>query len=214
MGVLFALVHVSCGAARASQHPGSSQAAYGAPASATATSEPAPQPYPDWSRISSWPALADAAGGGAAKDGAASGGAAKDGAASGGAAKDGAASGGAEHGGAGGADTESRASRFASLGHGGGRYSYSVHVEPSRETAYRELVVERPFPADSTLWVQLFDAKSGDRGPIYVMHKSQATWEFAELNADGMIQPIAVEACRRCHAEAPTDHLFGLPRSK
>lgn len=193
------MVHVSCGAARASQHPGSSQAAYGAPASATATSEPAPQPYPDWSRISSWPALADAAGGGAAKDGAA---------------KDGAASGGAEHGGAGGADTESRASRFASLGHGGGRYSYSVHVEPSRETAYRELVVERPFPADSTLWVQLFDAKSGDRGPIYVMHKSQATWEFAELNADGMIQPIAVEACRRCHAEAPTDHLFGLPRSK
>lgn len=171
MGVLFAAIHVSCGAVRPSQQPGSSEAAFGAPTNPTATPKPAPQPYPNWASVSSWPALTEAQG------------------------------------------TEPSVTRFASLGHGGGRYSYSVHVEPQHERAYRELVAEHPFPAGATLWVQLFDAKSGDLGPIYVMHKADTKWDFTQLNAAGLIVKGAVETCRRCHSEAPTDHLFGLPRS-
>lgn len=172
-GVLCAALHVSCGPPAESEHPGSSDAPYGAPASASTPPEPKPQPYPGWPSISAWPSLQAQAG-----------------------------------------DSETPPTRFASLGHGGGRFTYSVHVDPASVEAYRNLVIDHPFPEDSTLFVRLFDEKSGDPGPIYAMRKAGSKWEFAELSPDGLVVRRDAETCRRCHAEAPTDYLFGLPRSK
>ncbi|MBX3184689.1 MAG: hypothetical protein KIT72_05210 [Polyangiaceae bacterium] len=104
------------------------------------------------------------------------------------------------------------ASRFPSLGHDLGRYQYSVHLAPNLVEAYQQLVVATELPLGAEVLMRHFDAKSGDSGPLYVMRKEARGWSYAILSNTGDVLPADTRACAQCHAAAPTDHLFGLPR--
>ncbi len=103
-------------------------------------------------------------------------------------------------------------SRFPSLGHDLGRYQYSVHLAPNLVETYQQLVVTTELPLGTEVLMRHFDAKSGDPGPLYVMRKEARGWSYAILSNTGDVLPTDTSACAQCHAAAPTDHLFGLPR--
>jgi hypothetical protein len=43
------------------------------------------------------------------------------------------------------------------------------------------------------------------------MHKdADGSWEFLVATPEGALLPSS-PLCRRCHAEAPSDYVFGLP---
>ncbi len=109
---------------------------------------------------------------------------------------------------------ELSAERPLSLGHGGGRYTYSVQAPADVHERYLSPVRDTRFPAGTALLERTFDAKSGEAGPIFVMLRHESGWEFHELDAKGFIQPRDEERCRRCHTEARADSVFGAPSSR
>lgn len=59
------------------------------------------------------------------------------------------------------------------------------------------------------------DVDTSRPGPIYVMEKRAGAWAFQVLGADGRpAEHGPLTLCARCHAEAPADMLFGLPRTR
>lgn len=101
--------------------------------------------------------------------------------------------------------------RPLSLGHGGGRLTYTVQAAAELHASYSRPTRDTRFPSGSSLLQRTFDAKSGDAGPLFVMLKGEAEWEYHELDESGFIQPRDEERCRRCHAEARADSVFGAP---
>jgi hypothetical protein len=46
------------------------------------------------------------------------------------------------------------------------------------------------------------------------MEKRDETWAFFATDSDGNLDgDVDGATCARCHASAPADHLFGLPRA-
>jgi hypothetical protein len=74
------------------------------------------------------------------------------------------------------------------------------------------LVTDTRLP-DAALVALFHHSREGaERGSIYVMEKTAATWRFQAFHSDGT--PAATsEACARCHSFGVADQLFGLPRS-
>jgi hypothetical protein len=87
-----------------------------------------------------------------------------------------------------------------------------VRVEPPALDAYRALAVEKPMP-DGARVMAWHESPQGQLLGGYLLEKRSGAWRASELDARGALVAGDGEACLRCHAMAPTDHLFGLPAS-
>lgn len=88
--------------------------------------------------------------------------------------------------------------------------SVEVHVSPESQAAYVGLVPDTVF-AEGALLTEL-SAHPGS-GPSYAMRKMAGKWAFFELDSAGaLVASGQLALCAGCHAEAPGDGVFGLPR--
>ncbi len=103
---------------------------------------------------------------------------------------------------------------FVSHGHAGGRFPAMVRVSPAARDAYEQLVRSTVLPVDTIVAEYLADPGSDRTRAVYVMQKTTAErWRFLVITPTGLVDERAPTAlCARCHAEAPADQLFGLPR--
>jgi hypothetical protein len=86
-----------------------------------------------------------------------------------------------------------------------------VRVNDVARSAYTALVTDSVFP-DGSVLAQL---AHGALGNGYVMRKSAGAWSYFELDAQGtLLASGALLLCAGCHAQAPADHVFGLPRPR
>jgi len=100
------------------------------------------------------------------------------------------------------------AAPFISHGHQP-EQSVDVHVNPESRELYQALVPDSVFPDGSVL----AELPRGPDGRGYGMRKVDGAWRFFELNGDGgLISSGALSLCAGCHAQAPADGVFGLPR--
>ncbi len=77
--------------------------------------------------------------------------------------------------------------------------------------AYAALVADSVFPDGSLLLEQPHSSANG--GFSYAMRKQGARWSFIQLDANGgVLASGALALCAGCHAQAPADQVFGLPR--
>lgn len=84
-----------------------------------------------------------------------------------------------------------------------------MRVSPECRPLYEALVSDSLFPDGSVL----AELSHGAAGPGYGMRKIGGSWRFFELNAEGgVISSGALSLCAGCHAQAPADGVFGLPR--
>jgi hypothetical protein len=101
---------------------------------------------------------------------------------------------------------------LASRGHGNGAYVLDVRVSPESRDAYLALLPGSTIAAGTIVAAFHRDPRRGGAGPVYVMEKGPSGWAFRALDAEGRPSEHGVDLCRRCHAEAPADSLFGLPK--
>jgi hypothetical protein len=84
-----------------------------------------------------------------------------------------------------------------------------VRVSPESRVTYSTLVVDSVF-SDGCVLAEL--SHSGD-GRGYGMRKAGGSWSFFELDArGGVLASGPLRLCAGCHAQAPADCVFGLPR--
>jgi len=84
-----------------------------------------------------------------------------------------------------------------------------VRVSPEIRATYSDLVVDSTFP-DGSVLTELSRAPGG-RG--YAMRKEGGNWQFFALDGNGgLLSSGALSLCAGCHAQAPSDGVFGLPR--
>jgi hypothetical protein len=84
-----------------------------------------------------------------------------------------------------------------------------VRVSPESRATYSALVVDSAF-SDGCVLAELSHAGDG-RG--YGMRKAGGSWSFFELDAHGgVLASGPLSLCAGCHAQAPADYVFGLPR--
>jgi hypothetical protein len=109
---------------------------------------------------------------------------------------------------------------FPAHGHFGGEYDLRVTVDPDSAAAYLALAPATRLATGSIAVARHVRRGSGEAGPVFAMvkrepgfHPAGGDWEYLVLDAGGVvIDRGALPACARCHAESPSDHLFGLPR--
>lgn len=85
-----------------------------------------------------------------------------------------------------------------------------VRVNEIARSSYAALVTDTVFPDGSVLLEQAH----ADDGLGYAMRKADGRWNFFQLDARGAVVargPLAL--CAGCHAQAPADYVFGLPRA-
>jgi hypothetical protein len=103
-----------------------------------------------------------------------------------------------------------------SAGHNPPYWSGKVRVNDTLAEIYRGLGPTSAIPEGSIAIEQHHDASGGGES-LYGMQKRAAgfdpqggDWEYLVLDPAGQIRTRgALPFCVRCHAEAPTDHLFG-----
>ena len=106
---------------------------------------------------------------------------------------------------------------FANRGHAGMGPLAVVRVSPEARDAYTHLVQESVLPDGAVVALFHMGTARGSSS-TYVMQKSAGAWSFLTLDASGVENATPVEsgrageACRRCHADAVADSLFGVPR--
>ncbi|HEY2407526.1 MAG TPA: hypothetical protein VGI10_16070 [Polyangiaceae bacterium] len=102
---------------------------------------------------------------------------------------------------------------FASKGHPPG-LDVDVFVSASSSGAYQTLVTDSVL-LRGTIIAELSHDHAAPSARGYVMQKgSDDLWSYAELDGRGMVLAEgALAACEGCHALAPSDHVFGLPRA-
>lgn len=84
-----------------------------------------------------------------------------------------------------------------------------VRVNDLAQPLYAPLVPDTRFP-DGAALAELAHDRSGLG---YLMRKNAGTWSYAQLDARGRVLAQGTAApCVRCHAQAPGDQVFGLPR--
>jgi hypothetical protein len=84
-----------------------------------------------------------------------------------------------------------------------------VRVSPEIRATYTGLVVDSTFPEGSVLT----ELSHADGGRGYAMRKERGNWRFYVLDANGgLLSSGALPLCAGCHAQAPSDGVFGLPR--
>ncbi len=98
---------------------------------------------------------------------------------------------------------------FASRGHLP-EQSVEVRVNDVARQPCAALVTDTVFP-DGSLVDELSPSASGNG---YAMRKNAGVWSYFELDPrGGLLTGSAPERCARCHAQAPADQVFGLPRA-
>jgi hypothetical protein len=103
---------------------------------------------------------------------------------------------------------------FTSRGHAGARYVVDIHVDPANRADYLALLPNAALRSGTLIAAVHHDPVRGRSGPIYVMEKVGADWTFSVVSPGGTTERRGeIELCRRCHAEAPQDFVFGLPAS-
>jgi hypothetical protein len=99
---------------------------------------------------------------------------------------------------------------FASRGHQP-EQQVDVRTNDLARPSYAALVTDTVFPDGSVLLEQAHAIASGGFG--YAMRKESGHWTFLQLDARGAVLASGTLAlCVGCHAQAPADHVFGLPR--
>lgn len=78
--------------------------------------------------------------------------------------------------------------------------------------AYPVLGPNRRLPTGALLVQALGKPGSGETLTLFVMAKQPDGWDFLILEPNGDVVKRGDPLCRRCHAEAPHDFLFGAPR--
>ena len=85
-----------------------------------------------------------------------------------------------------------------------------VRVNPAGRPLYAALVTDTVFP-DGSVLLELSHSLGGHG---YAMRKANGAWSYFELDAKGgVLASGALSLCAGCHAQAPADHVFGLPRA-
>lgn len=106
----------------------------------------------------------------------------------------------------------STADWFPSKGHYGGTSEGLVRVSPAALAAYRELTLGAKLEPGTTLVMLHRTRATGKPGPVHVMRRDEAGWEYWLLAPDGAIESQGqLPLCARCHAEATADGVFGPP---
>jgi len=84
-----------------------------------------------------------------------------------------------------------------------------VRASPDSRATYSALVTDSVFPDGSVLAELSHDAN----GLGYGVRKTGGSWSFFELDpSGGVLASGALAFCTGCHAQAPADSVFGLPR--
>ena len=97
---------------------------------------------------------------------------------------------------------------FTSRGHVP-QQSVDVRANDVARTHYATLVTDTLFPDGSVL----AELAHGATGNGFVMRKDAGHWSYFELDSRGAsLVNGALAWCASCHAQAPSDHVFGLPR--
>jgi len=97
---------------------------------------------------------------------------------------------------------------FMSRGHQP-EHQVDIRVNEVARPSYTGLVTDTVFPDGS----QLVELPHGGAGHAYVMRKNAGIWSYMELDPRGVLLAAGpLELCAGCHAQAPSDHAFGLPR--
>jgi len=95
------------------------------------------------------------------------------------------------------------------LGHRRDGTLVRVRVEPPANEAYRLLAAQSPMPEGARV-IAFLETPSGSLRGASLLEKRAGSWLATELDAAGQIVPTDAGICLRCHAQAPTDGLFGL----
>lgn len=86
-----------------------------------------------------------------------------------------------------------------------------MRVSPGARSAYANWVRGQRMPPRTV--IAMFHWLRDQRGPVYVMSKrASGAWRFLVLAPDGHVLHEPTALCRRCHAEAPADDVFGPVR--
>jgi hypothetical protein len=103
---------------------------------------------------------------------------------------------------------------FPSRGHDPPRWLSDPRVAPGSTEVYRAAVPGTRFPAGFTVGVLHIERDSGAEHSLFAMEKrSDGRWDYVVADRSGVIRERGrLALCERCHAEAPSDGLFGLPR--
>jgi hypothetical protein len=87
-----------------------------------------------------------------------------------------------------------------------------VRANDIARSAYETLVTDTVFPDGAEL-AELPHSQLGT-GDGFAMHKNAGTWRYFQLDGSGRVLASgALALCEGCHAQAPADHVFGLPRA-
>ena len=87
--------------------------------------------------------------------------------------------------------------------------SVDVRVNDVARAHYTALVADTVFPNGSVL----AELSRNANGNGFVMRKEGGHWSYFELDSRGSLLVSGPAAwCAGCHAQAPSDHVFGLPR--
>ena len=102
---------------------------------------------------------------------------------------------------------------YISLGHPPGYFLATVRVSPDDRDAYVNLRSGTELGVGAVVAQFQQDPARAEPGPVFVMIKQSAdAWQYLIVDTTGRIEHRGESPlCERCHAEAVTDRLFGLP---
>ncbi len=109
---------------------------------------------------------------------------------------------------------------FPSRGHGTGELNAELRANDTAAAAIENLQPGRQMPAGSLLVLLHTQRGTSNADEAFVMEKRSAgywpgngDWDYAVADARGVLQSRGkLELCARCHAEAPADFVFKLPK--
>jgi hypothetical protein len=100
-----------------------------------------------------------------------------------------------------------------SRGHGTGELTLVVRTDPASRERYLAMQRDVEWPTGTLIAAFHRDKKNGRPGPIYVIERRTNGWAYLAFDAEGRpAEPGTLGLCQRCHEEAPSGALFGLPR--
>lgn len=86
-----------------------------------------------------------------------------------------------------------------------------VRVNDAARPAYLSLVTDSAFP-DGAVLVEVSRVLTPN-SRSFAMRKVGGQWSYFQLDAGGgLLESGNLSLCAGCHAQAPADHVFGLPR--
>jgi len=89
----------------------------------------------------------------------------------------------------------------------------TVRVQPDALEEYVAHGSRASLPPGTIIAAFHRDSRRGQPGPVYVMTRTTAGWTYGAYEPSGFAAEHGVLGlCERCHLEAPSGGLFGLPR--